>query len=172
MYAISEPFTAISHFRTKGGAFLLTCTKISQNHYFVQFRSAGGRGREVKTAWMLDFQGFFADRVVEATTRYSVSLSHLRETFPEQNTEKSSCRSRSGRLRPCSANLRWDSAKTFLKKHFTGAKRYYRAFVRCGVWGSKPHPFVISDQWSRCFLIDRLDYFLDYFLDYLLDCRH
>jgi len=26
--------------------------------------------------------------VVEATTRYSVSLSHLRETFPEQNTEK------------------------------------------------------------------------------------
>ena len=53
-----------------------------------------------------------------------------------------------------------------------GAKRYYRAFVRCGVWGSKPHPFVISDQWSRCSLIDRLDYFLDYFLDYLLDYRH
>ena len=26
--------------------------------------------------------------MVEATTRYSVSLSHLRETFPEQNTEK------------------------------------------------------------------------------------
>ena len=49
------------------------------------------------------------------------------------------------------------------------AKRYYCAFVRCGVWGSKPHPFVTSDRRSRCPLIDRLDYLLDYALDYLLD---
>jgi hypothetical protein len=67
---------------------LLTYTKISQNHYFVQFRSAGSRGRGVKTAQKLDFQGFFADMVVVPTTRYSVSLSFLRETSPEQNTEK------------------------------------------------------------------------------------
>lgn len=85
---IFDPFTAISHFRAKGGAFLLTCTKISQNHYFVQFRNAESWGREVKTAQKLDFQGFFADRVVVPTTRYSVSFALLCETSPKQNTEK------------------------------------------------------------------------------------
>jgi hypothetical protein len=77
-----------SAFRAKGVTFLLTCVQISQNHYFVQFRSTGSWGREVKTAQKLDFQGFFTDRVVEPTTRYSVSLSPLRETSPEQNTKK------------------------------------------------------------------------------------
>jgi hypothetical protein len=67
---------------------LLIYTKISQNHYFVQFRSAGSRGRGVKTAQKLDFQGFFADRVVAPTTRYSASPAPLCETSPEQNTEK------------------------------------------------------------------------------------
>lgn len=45
-------------------------------------------GREVKTAQKLDFQGFFADRVVVPTTRYSVSFAPLCETSPKQNTEK------------------------------------------------------------------------------------
>lgn len=67
---------------------MLTCTQISQNHYFVQFRSAGSPGRGVKTAQKLDFQGFFADRVVMPTTRYSVPPVPLCETSPEQNTEK------------------------------------------------------------------------------------
>ena len=30
------------------------------------------------------------------------------------------------------------------------AKRYYCAFVRCGVWGSKPHPFFARAH-ARCF---------------------
>lgn len=67
---------------------MLTCTKISQNHYFVQFRSAGSWGREVKTTQKLDFQGFFVYLVVVPTTRYSVSFVPLCETSPEQNTEK------------------------------------------------------------------------------------
>jgi hypothetical protein len=67
---------------------LLTYTKISQNHYFVQFRSAGSWGREVKTTQKLDFQGFFVYLVVVPTTRYSVSFAPLCETSPEQNTEK------------------------------------------------------------------------------------
>ena len=85
--------------------------------------------------------------------------------LPSRIPKKLSCCSRFWALAPCSANLCQDSAKTFLKKHFTGAKRYYRAFVRCGVWGSKPHPFVISDRRPRCLLIDRLDLLLDLLLD-------
>ena len=48
-------------------------------------RKLGERG---KTAQKLDFQGFFADRVVVPTTRYSVSFALLCETSPKQNTEK------------------------------------------------------------------------------------
>ena len=148
---------------------MLIYTKISQNHYFVQFRSTGSWGKEVKTAQKLDFQGFFADRVVVPTTRYSVSFAPLCETSPEQNTEKiellflflGACALFSKfALRFC---------KNVFEKVFYGGKRYYCAFVRCGVWGSKPHPFVISGRRPRCLLIDRLDYFLDYSLDYSLD---
>lgn len=86
---------------------MLTCAKISQNHYFVQFRSAGSPGRGVKTAQKLDFQGFFADRVVMPTTRYSIPPVPLCETSPEQNTEKNRAAVFvPGRLRPCLANLR------------------------------------------------------------------
>ena len=52
----NEPTPSLeSAFRAKGGTFLLTCVQISQNHYFVQFRSAGSQGRGVKTAQKLDF---------------------------------------------------------------------------------------------------------------------
>ena len=104
--------------------------------------------------------------MVEATTRYSVSLSHLRETFPEQNTEKLNCRSHSGAQAPLFSKFALRFCKNVFEKVFYGGKRYYCAFVRCGVWGSKPHPFVISGRRPRCLLIDRLDYSLDYSLDY------
>ena len=52
----NEPTPSLeSAFRAKGVTFLLTCVQISQNHYFVQFRSAGSWGRGVKTAQKLDF---------------------------------------------------------------------------------------------------------------------
>ena len=148
---------------------MLTCTKISQNHYFVQFRSAGSWGKGAKTAQKLDFQRFFADRVVVPTTRYGVSLSHLRETSSEQNTEKIELLF--SFLGACALFSKFvlRFCKNVFEKAFYGGKRYYRAFVRCGVWGSKPHPFVISGRRPRCLLIDRLDYLLDYALDYLLD---
>ena len=151
---------------------MLTCTKISQNHYFVQFRSTGSWGREVKTAQKLDFQGFFSDRVVVPTTRYSVSFAPLCETSPEQNTEKIELRF--SFLGACAlfSKFALRFCKNVFEKVFYGGKRYYYAFVRCGVWGSKPHPFVISGRRPRCLLIDRLDYLLDYALDYLLDYRH
>ena len=38
--------------------------------------------------YKLGFQEFFADRVVVPTTRYSVLPASMRETSPEQNTEK------------------------------------------------------------------------------------
>jgi hypothetical protein len=83
----NEPTPSLeSAFRAKGVTFLLTCVQISQNHYFVQFRSAGSWGKGAKTAQKLDFQRFFSDRVVVPTTRYGVSLSHLRETSSERNT--------------------------------------------------------------------------------------
>lgn len=127
---------------------MLTCTKISQNHYFVQFRNAESWGREVKTAQKLDFQGFFTDRVVVPTTKYSVSFALLCETSPKQNTEKLSCRSRFWALAPLFSKFALRFCKNVFEKAFYGGKRYYRAFVRCGVWGSKPHPFVISDRRS------------------------
>lgn len=128
---------------------MLTCTKISQNHYFVQFRNAESWGREVKTAQKLDFQGFFTDRVVVPTTKYSVSFALLCETSPKQNTEKLSCRSRFWALAPLFSKFALRFCKNVFEKAFYGGKRYYRAFVRCGVWGSKPHPFVISDRRSN-----------------------
>lgn len=127
---------------------MLTCTKISQNHYFVQFRNAESWGREVKTAQKLDFQGFFTDRVVVPTTKYSVSFALLCETSPKQNTEKLSCRSRFWALAPLFSKFALRFCKNVFEKAFYGGKRYYRAFVRCGVCGSKPHPFVISDRRS------------------------
>lgn len=62
--------------------------------------------------------------------------------------------------------------KNVFEKAFYGGKKVLSRICALRGVGSKPHPFVISDQWSRCSLIDRLDYFLDYFLDYLLDYRH
>ena len=103
------------------------------------------------------------------TTRYSVSFAPLCETFPEQNTEKIELLF--SFLGACALFSKFvlRFCKNVFEKAFYGGKRYYCAFVRCGVWGSKPHPFVTSDRRSRCPLIDRLDYLLDYALDYLLD---
>lgn len=107
--------------------------------------------------------------MVVPTTRYSVSFAPLCETFPEQNTEKIELLF--SFLGACALFSKFvlRFCKNVFEKAFYGGKRYYRAFVRCGVWGSKPHPFVISGRRPRCLLIDRLDYLLDYALDYLLD---
>ena len=89
--------------------------------------------------------------------------------FPSKIPKKLNCRSHSGAQAPLFSKFALRFCKNVFEKVFYGGKRYYCAFVRCGVWGSKPHPFVISGRRPRCLLIDRLDYFLDYSLDYSLD---
>ena len=154
LQTIFDPFTAISHFRAKGGAFLLTCTKISQNHYFVQFRNAESWGREVKTAQKLDFQGFFTDRVVVPTTRYSVSFALLCETSPKQNTEKLSCRSRFWALAPLFSKFALRFCKNVFEKAFYGGKKVLsRSCALRGV-GQQAPPFCHQRPQVECLLID------------------
>ena len=90
---------------------------------------------------MLDFQGFFADRVVGATTRYSVSLSHLRETFPEQNTEKIELPFSFWALAPLFSKFVLRFRKNVFEKVFHGGKKVLVRICALRGVGQQAPPF-------------------------------
>ena len=61
--------------------------------------------------------------------------------LPSKIPKKLNCRSHSGAQAPLFSKFALRFCKNVFEKVFYGGKRYYCAFVRCGVWGSKPHPF-------------------------------
>ena len=81
--------------------------------------------------------------MVVPTTRYSVSLSSLRETSPEQKTEKTSCRSRSWALAPLFGKIVLRFRKNVGEKAFYGGKKILLRIRALRGVGQQAPPFFV-----------------------------
>ena len=79
--------------------------------------------------------------MVEATTRYSVSLSHLRETFPEQNTEKIELPFSFWALAPLFSKFVLRFRKNVFEKVFHGGKKVLLRICALRGVGQQAPPF-------------------------------